>query len=141
MKLKKSWIASYVFFILVVLFFGNVFIHTSLAWWFNVPILGTIPTGVGLIVSTGLLFIVSPVLYWIFYGGDAAYEEKVKMTLDRFEIHDYYNVITITLKETKFTWVLYKSRYRDLKVADLKYISGTNYFNRRGKFLTFTLDI
>jgi len=144
MKLKWSWIISYAFFIVIVLFFGTIFIHTSLAWWFNTPIVGlpnVVPNNVGLGFASFLMFVICPLIFWMFYSSDAAYEEKVKVGIDKFEIHDYYNIVTITLKRDKLTWVLYKSKYRKLKVEDLEYISGTNYFNKNGKFLTFTLNI
>lgn len=143
LKLGLGWIVTYVLFIIIFLFFGTIFIHASLAVWFNVPFVGSIDNGIdkAVIYLSGLILCVCPFLFWLFKTQDVAYVEKVKISLDKFVIHDYCNSIVLVYKKDNFAWSLDKSRYRTLKVENIKFISGTNYYNKDKKFLHFALTL
>jgi len=114
-------------------------VHLWLSFIYNVPI--PIIGGDKLVLTVGTVgFFFIPFIFWIFWAGEAYYKEKVEIGLDNFIINDYYNMITITLKRDNFTWVLYKTRYRNLKVEDITSIKGTNYYTKDKKFLNYVLD-
>lgn len=91
-------------------------------------------------ILINLVFLIFISLVYRQYKNDAAYSEKIKLPLDKFEINDYSNLIIITPKVNNTAYVFYKSRYRKLKVKDLKYIPMINYYNIRHKFLSYRFN-
>lgn len=138
MKLSKAWIIGLLFSLVITIAVGTLAIHITLAWWFNVtlPFIRIIDIKF-ITILINLVFFIFIRLIYSAYKNDVAYSEKVKIPLDKFEINDYNNLVTIIPKVNNIAYVFYKSRYRKLKVKDLKYIPMTNYYNIRRKLLSY----